>query len=127
MLAVSATATASQVKTQAVDVAYQFDACDAQWQVRHNVELGVISLDKKNPDTGVYQWTVNRAYDTIVKNLETPYEFMDIFITQANNKLSAYCGDSGGGPVPTDWEELISYIIKNEISYDPNSNTVSRN
>ncbi len=96
-------------------------------RIRYDDLSEVLWLDIYDTGQGEWVWTVNRAIDTYVITTQTPEQFLGDFLTQVNTKLETYCADSGGGELPDDFIGRLEYYIKNNLSYDSTSNTVTFN
>ena len=103
---------------------FEFNACNTDMRIRFDELSDVLWLDIYNTGQGKWDWTVNREADSIIKNIETPEQFLQSFLNLANNKISDYCSTNGGGQIPTDWVGQLEYMIVNGLEYDSTSNSV---
>lgn len=103
---------------------FEFEACGADMRIRYDDLSSVLWLDIYNTGQGNWDWTVNREVDSIIKNIETPEQFLQTFLDQVATKLESYCAANGGGEIPTDWIGQLKYMISNSLEYDANSNSI---
>ena len=103
---------------------FEFEACDTDMRIRFDDLSEVLWLDIYNTGQAKWDWTVNRGVDSIIKNTETPEQFLQNFLDLVEAKLETYCAENGGGSIPTDWIGQLRYMIENNIEYDATSNSV---